>query len=127
MVKKYFLPVVLATVIIYNAEPLLSKYQMNVTNSNLQAACDAIYEFKTKNGVLPETINDLENANSLNSGFKIFNDQFIFNRTEGGFTILYEVKYGAICEAWNCHTAFANLKYTCVECGDLEDNRFEAY
>ena len=127
MVKKYFLPVVLPAVLIFYAEPLISNYQMDVTNRNLQATCDAIYDYKTKNDKLPETIDDLDNAGSLNSGFKLFNDQFVYNKTDEGFTISYEVKYGKICEAWNCHTAFANLKYTCVECGDIEDDRFEAY
>ncbi len=121
-IKRILLPIFIASSIIYFVEPQIFNYQMDCTNKNLESICNFIEKYKSENGVLPNKLDDLGRNENFNTGFKIFNNEFQYQKEENeNFNILYEVKFGAICEAWNCSTHFSNLKYTCVGCGAVHN------
>lgn len=121
-IKKIILPVLLASISIFLLEPYIYDYQLNCTNKNLEITCNAIVEFKSKNGRLPNTLVEIEETKNFNTGFKFFDDDFLYQKEDDeNFKIQYEVKYGYTCEAWNCSTHFSNMKYTCVSCGAVHN------
>lgn len=125
LVIRYLLPLLFASLVSIPIELYISEYQLNRTNRNLELTCDSIAKYKSDHGRLPDRLKDLvENGNS-NTGFKIFNDEFKYlKKDDENFKILYKVKFGYTCEAWNCSTFFANMQYTCVLCGSVENDKF---
>lgn len=124
IIKKIILPILLASILIYVIEPFIYDYQLNRTNRNLKTTCDAIEQYKSDHGRLPNTLEEIGNLKNFNSGFKLFNNKFSYSKDDDeSFKIQYEVKYGYICEVWNGSTQFSNLFYTCIECGNVHNEK----
>jgi hypothetical protein len=125
-IKMFLIPILFASAIVCLIEPYIFEYQIQCTNRNLETTCSSIAKYKSKNGRLPNKLTDLTERKNQNTGFKIFNDNFQYKKeTNDSFKILYKVKFGKTCEAWNCSTFFANMEFTCHYCGSVENSYLE--
>ncbi len=117
--------IILSSALVGLIEPEIFDYQLDQTNKNLEALCDSIEQYQKENKKFPDDLFELEGHEGFKSGFYLIGGEFEYKKTsESKFYIYYWVKHGMDCEAWNCSTFIANMKYTSVVCGSVHNTLY---
>lgn len=105
-IQKWSLVIIVPTILALEMESKIVNYQYERTVKSLNEICLALKNYKLEKGKYPIMIDELQ-PNYLESipksGFGIFDSEIKYELLENGKTHLnYKVKFGFICEAYDC-------------------------